>query len=111
MTTVIQLHPNRLWEEITSRIPVLLLDVRNPQDTIEEAIEGPAVTRIAIPYYEFLEETRSLLSKLPGNRELTVVCCKGNASQWVSGHLAERGFTVRNLVGGMAGWKCLRMPT
>ncbi len=75
-------------------------------DYEEWRIDGENVTSINIPYFEFLEDDidEDVLEQIPDDREVTVLCAKGGASEFVAGTLAERGYDVNHLEDGMNGW-------
>ncbi len=95
-----------LLEEIDAGREVTILDTRMKNDFEEWQIEGDSVESINVPYFEFLDEeiADDVLKQVPDDRELTVVCAKGGASEYVAGALADRGYDVRHLKDGMNGW-------
>ena len=48
--------------------------------------------------------------ELPTDRLVVCVCRVGGRSLAVAGHLADRGFDVRNLTGGMQVWESSGRP-
>ena len=98
--------PEALKERIDAGEDVTLLDTRMASDYEEWRIDGENVTSINVPYYEFLDDEidDDVLDQIPSDRELTVLCAKGGASEYVAGTLAERGYTVDHLEDGMNGW-------
>ena len=109
MKHVLQIAAEELRQEIAEGREILLLDVRNLEQYEKERIEGPNIQSLHIPYFLFLEEKENDFPAIPKDREVTVVCCRGNSSQWVCQHLAEQGYTVRNLTGGMKCWNALQL--
>ncbi|MFC6614308.1 MBL fold metallo-hydrolase [Halopenitus salinus] len=100
------IHPESLRDRIEGGEDVTLLDARMSSDYEEWHIDGENVTSINVPYYEFLEEEidEEVLRRIPDDREVTVLCAKGGASEFVAGALAERGYDVNHLEDGMNGW-------
>jgi glyoxylase-like metal-dependent hydrolase (beta-lactamase superfamily II)/rhodanese-related sulfurtransferase len=98
--------PQALKDRIDAGEDVTLLDTRMASDYEEWRIDGENVTSINVPYYEFLDDEidDDVLDRIPGNEELTVLCAKGGASEYVAGTLAERGYDVDHLEDGMNGW-------
>jgi glyoxylase-like metal-dependent hydrolase (beta-lactamase superfamily II) len=98
--------PGTLYERIEAGEDVTLLDVRMASEYEEWRIEGPTVTSINVPYFEFLDDDidEDVLDQVPDDREVTVLCAKGGASEYVAGRLAERGYDVDHLEEGMNGW-------
>lgn len=74
-----------------------VLDVRK----VEEWAKGHIPGATHIP----LEALPLRVSELDPQREWIVVCRSGNRSAKACAFLAERGFRVRNLQGGMLAWK------
>jgi len=98
--------PETLKDRIDAGEDVTLLDARMQSDYDEWRIDGDNVTSINVPYFEFLEDDidEGVLERIPDDREVTVLCAKGGASEYVAGTLAERGYDVNHLEDGMNGW-------
>ncbi|WP_338739125.1 MBL fold metallo-hydrolase [Haloplanus salilacus] len=98
--------PESLKGRIDAGEDVTLLDVRMQLDYEEWRIDGENVTSINVPYFEFLDDDidEDVLGRIPDDREMTVLCAKGGASEYVAGTLAERGYDVDHLEDGMNGW-------
>ena len=86
------------WKALAAKgeTPVTL-DVRPPAAVAAGAIDGT----IRIP----LAELRSRLDALPRDREIWVHCAVGQTSYNAVRMLAQNGFKVRNLSGGMTTYK------
>jgi len=98
--------PETLKDRIDAGEDVTLLDARMQSDYEEWRIDGANVTSINVPYFEFLDDDidEDVLEQIPADREVTVLCAKGGASEYVAGTLAERGYDVDHLEDGMNGW-------
>ncbi|MUW15986.1 MBL fold metallo-hydrolase, partial [Halorubrum sp. CBA1125] len=98
--------PETLKDRLDAGEDITLLDSRMQSDYEEWRIGGANVTSINVPYFEFLEDDidEDVLEQIPGDREVTVLCAKGGASEYVAGTLAERGYDVNHLEDGMNGW-------
>ncbi|MEF8800709.1 MAG: MBL fold metallo-hydrolase [Halolamina sp.] len=98
--------PETLKDRIDTGEDVTLLDTRMSSDYEEWRIEGENVESINIPYFEFLDEEidDDVLDRIPADREVTVLCAKGGASEYVAGSLKELGYEVNHLEEGMNGW-------
>ncbi|MBX6378760.1 MAG: MBL fold metallo-hydrolase [Clostridia bacterium] len=95
---------------------IFLLDLRAPEEFHDWRIEGSRpLPALNVHYSAFLEDEEAVVDRLPRDRQITVLCAKGGASEYVAAALAERGFAVRHLVGGMQAWSELyavrRVPT
>ncbi len=78
----------------------LTLDVRTPTDVAAGAIPGT----VRIP----LGELRARLGELPRDREIWVHCRVGQTSYYAVRLLAQHGFKVRNLSGGITSYRMAR---
>ena len=98
--------PETLKDRIDAGEDITLLDTRMSSDYEEWRIDGENVTSINVPYFEFLDDEidEDVLERIPEDREVTVLCAKGGASEYVAGTLAERGYDVNHLEEGMNGW-------
>ncbi|MDQ2052091.1 MBL fold metallo-hydrolase [Natronolimnohabitans sp. A-GB9] len=98
--------PDELKGRIDADEEVTLLDARMESDYEEWRIDGENVESVNVPYFEFLEDEidDDVLARIPDDREVTVLCAKGGASEFVAGALKERGYDVNHLEDGMNGW-------
>jgi len=98
--------PESLKGRIDAGEDVTLLDARMQSDYEEWHIDGDSVESINVPYFEFLEDEldEDVLAQVPDDRDVTVLCAKGGASEFVAGTLAEEGYDVDHLEDGMNGW-------
>ncbi|WP_226007104.1 MBL fold metallo-hydrolase [Natrinema salinisoli] len=98
--------PETLKDRIDAGEEITLLDARMSSDYEEWRIDGETVESINVPYFEFLDDEidEDVLERIPDEREVTVLCAKGGASEYVAGTLAERGYDVNHLENGMNGW-------
>ncbi|RQG87984.1 MBL fold metallo-hydrolase [Natrarchaeobius halalkaliphilus] len=98
--------PTELKARIDAGEDVALLDSRMGSDYEEWRIDGPTVESINVPYFEFLDEEidDDVLVRIPDDTEITVLCAKGGASEFVAGSLKECGYDVHHLEDGMNGW-------
>ena len=104
--TVETVAPATLKERVDAGDRVTLLDARMAGDYEEWHIDGDTVESINVPYFEFLDDDvdDAVFDRIPDDREVTVVCAKGGASEFVAGTLADRGYEVNHLEDGMNGW-------
>ncbi|QZA33670.1 MBL fold metallo-hydrolase [Hydrogenibacillus sp. N12] len=105
MAEWMRLQPAELAQKLGTDEPVFLIDVRsNPKDVQDWHIEHRNVEFRHFPAALFLEEASEAYAELPKDREIHVVCAKGLTSAEVARRLAERGYQVAELVGGMEAW-------
>ncbi len=98
--------PAELKGRIDAGEDVVLLDARMESDYEEWSIDGETVESINVPYFNFLDEDvdDEILARVPDDREVTVLCAKGGASEFVAGSLKAEGYDVNHLEDGMNGW-------
>ncbi|QFK71724.1 MBL fold metallo-hydrolase [Pradoshia sp. D12] len=83
---------------------LFILDVRNQDAFKDWKIEAKSFEYMNIPYFELLDGVEEILSKIPVNKEVLVVCAKEGSSVMVAEMLAEAGRPVAYLEGGMKAW-------
>jgi len=95
-----------LKDRIDAGEDITLLDTRMQSDYDEWRIDGETVTSINVPYFHFLDDDidEDLIADVPADREVTVLCAKGGASEYVAGRHVELGYDVNHLDDGMNGW-------
>ncbi|MFC7073503.1 MBL fold metallo-hydrolase [Halovenus rubra] len=98
--------PAVLKDRIDTGEAITLLDARMESEYKEWRIDGSTVDSINIPYFKFLEDDidSDVFGQIPKDREVTVLCAKGGASEFVGGTLVEHGYDVNHLEDGMNGW-------
>lgn len=104
-----EITPAELLAELEAGKELFILDLRNADEFAQwkvEAIKGTVET-LNIPYFEFLEDEDTNVARLPQNREITLICAKGGASEYVAEMLESRGYSARNVKGGMQEWAVL----
>ena len=102
-------EPAALAEALAAGEPVRLLDVRDRDEVDQWRIEGASMTFTQTPYAKFMaaqvrDEVGDLAAEVAGEGPVTVVCGRGEASDYVAGVLTAAGVEARNLAGGMDAW-------
>ena len=87
---------------IDSKQPLVILDVRQPEEFRSGHISGAKL----IP----LNELARRMGELPSNTEILCVCRSGSRSGAAASQLARAGFNALNLRGGMIGWQRAGYP-
>jgi rhodanese-related sulfurtransferase len=95
-STVKSVSPEQLNEKMRRGDDFYLLDVRTPGENAASAIPGSHL----IP----LQEVGYRMQELPKNKEIVAYCRVGNRSAYVSAFLAQQGYNVKNLEGGILQW-------
>jgi glyoxylase-like metal-dependent hydrolase (beta-lactamase superfamily II)/rhodanese-related sulfurtransferase len=100
------IEPETLKQRIDDGESVTLLDVRTESDYEEWHIEGESVETINVPYYGFLDDEISddVFESIPDEETVTVICAKGEASEFIAGYLLDRGYDAESVARGMNGW-------
>ncbi|MED1412261.1 MULTISPECIES: MBL fold metallo-hydrolase [Bacillus] len=84
---------------------LFILDVRNEADYENWKIEGKEVTSMNVPYFDLLEGIDHIVSELPKDKDVLVVCAKEGSSIFVAEQLTEAGLeNIYYLAGGMKAW-------
>lgn len=87
-----------LAEQLSSAVPPLLIDVRNPAEWEQCRIESS----VNIPLGQLLAR----LGSLPAQRTITVHCASGYRSAIAASLICRAGFSeVNDLAGGLAAWQ------
>ncbi len=85
---------------IANKDSVVTVDVRTPSEYAEGHIAGALL--IDIKGSSFMEEA---LKQLPKEKTIAVYCRSGRRSANAAGKLADKGYKVVNLDGGIMAWK------
>jgi len=88
--------PRELTEALESGQSLQVLDVREPYEHAVDALPGA----VNIP----LDQLRSRIGELDAARETVVYDGNGQKAYWAARILAQRGFGVRSLTGGLVVW-------
>ena len=97
--------PETLFERIDSGKDVFILDVRSEDNFEEWHVDGENVEIVNYPYFELLDGvSEALLTELPEDEQITVLCAKGGSSEFVAESLEDEGHDVNHLEDGMKGW-------
>ena len=83
---------------------LFILDVRNTDAFDDWKIEGRKFEYLNMPYFELLDGVEGILTKIPTNKDVLVVCAKEGSSLMVAEMLADAGRSVGYLAGGMKTW-------
>lgn len=103
-TAVKNIAPVELQEKLDNKQPVLVLDVRQPE---EYARDGHIKGARLMP----LGSLRNRLSELPLDTPIVVVCRSGARSRSACELLQMQGFEdITNMGGGMIAWKRAQLP-
>ncbi|HIP82362.1 MAG TPA: MBL fold metallo-hydrolase [Desulfocapsa sulfexigens] len=101
-----------LFQWLTDKEDILVLDVRNQKDFSRFQVESPyPFNMLNIPYYDFMEIEDASVAKVPKERAVRIVCAKEGSAKYVGEILVKHGFEdVRYLTGGIKTWGNLLVP-
>ncbi|MDN3427606.1 MBL fold metallo-hydrolase [Microbacterium sp. APC 3898] len=102
--TVKAMKASEAAKKIVNNEPFFILDVRNGDAFADWKIEGRNVQYLNTPYFDLLDGVEEVVSELPTDRDILVVCAKEGSSVMVAEMLSEEGIDVAYLEGGMKAW-------
>lgn len=106
----------QLQAEIDAGRDLFLVDLRNEDEFARWKVEGRhPVPTLNLPYFSIDEDDPAAMARvveaLPRDRELTLICAQGLATDYVAGLLRGYGFNaLRQVVGGMQAYADLYVP-
>ncbi|MBU0947049.1 MAG: MBL fold metallo-hydrolase [Proteobacteria bacterium] len=101
-----------LFQWLTNKEDILVLDVRNNKDFSRFQVESPyPFDMINVSYYDFMEIEEESVAKVAQDRAIRIVCAKEGSAKYVGEILVKYGFAdVRYLSGGIKTWGNLLVP-
>ena len=106
MSSLKSYSANDLFEFLSNREEMFILDVRNEEDFERFNVEGPYPFEMAnVPYFDFMEEEDASVEKVSRDQPIKVVCAKEGSAKYVGEILVNHGFSdVAYLTGGIKTW-------
>lgn len=102
-----ELPAQALLDRLEAGEAVTVLDTRRPADFEAWTLTHPNVTNVNVPFTAFLTDDGEPAEAVPDGvpeGPLVTCCAKGISSRFVGKFLAEAGWDVEALEGGMRGW-------
>ncbi|MGD8241814.1 MAG: MBL fold metallo-hydrolase [Desulfobacterales bacterium] len=101
-----------LFDWLTQREDILLLDVRNDVEFSRFQVEGPyPFDMVNVPYMEFIEMEDESVARVPRGKRVRIVCAKEGSSKYVGEILVNHGFeNVAHMQVGIKAWGNLLVP-
>lgn len=93
------MNPRQLLDQ---KHRVQIIDVRDPDEWAGGHIEGA--------HHIPMDDVQARLGEIDRLKPVVTVCRSGARSGQVAAYLAQAGFTVDNLDGGMSAWKRQGLP-
>lgn len=99
------IEPNELYRRIENEDDLFLFDIRAESEYNEWNISSNNTESFNYPYYNMLDDIPDeVVSKLPTNKDIIVICAKGKSSEMIADKLVTNGYSAVNLKNGMNGW-------
>ncbi|MFC3212180.1 MBL fold metallo-hydrolase [Planomicrobium okeanokoites] len=102
--TVKAMTAKEVARKVIENQPLFILDVRNGDAFADWKIEGGNIQYLNTPYFDLLDGVEEVVSELPKDRDILVVCAKEGSSVMVAEMLDEEGVDAAYLEGGMKAW-------
>jgi len=101
-----------LFQWLTDRVDMVVVDVRNSKDFNRFHVESPfPFSLLNVSYFDFMEMEEEAVARIPKNRCIRIVCAKEGSAQYVAEILDRHGFAdVGYLTGGIKTWGNLLVP-
>ncbi|MBV5318783.1 MAG: MBL fold metallo-hydrolase [Desulfobulbaceae bacterium] len=101
-----------LFQWLTDRTEMVVVDVRNDKDFGRFHVEGPfPFSLLNVSYYDFMEMEEEAVAQVPRNCSIRIVCAKEGSARYVAEILERHGFKdVGYLAGGIKTWGNLLVP-
>lgn len=101
-----------LFNWLTNREDIIVLDVRNDKDFKRFHVESPYPFELMnISYYDFMEIEDECVARIPKGKNIRIVCAKEGSAKYVAEILDKHGFEdVGYLTGGIKTWGNLLVP-
>ncbi|WP_136797656.1 MBL fold metallo-hydrolase [Desulfosediminicola ganghwensis] len=101
-----------LFDWLTARKELVVLDVRNSTDFQRFQIESPyPFEMLNISYFDFMEIEEECVARLPRDKQILIVCAKEGSAKFVADLLEKNGFRdIGYLQDGIKSWGNLLVP-
>ena len=82
-----------LFKILINQNKMILLDVRNKEDSKRINIESPFPFKFKnIPYFDFIENEKMTVEKIPRGIPIKIICAKEGSANFVADILIKYGF-------------------
>jgi len=101
-----------LFNWLTDKEDIIVLDVRNDKDFKRFQVESPyPFSMLNVSYYDFMELEEISVARVPRGKKIRIVCAKEGSAKYVAEILDKHGFQdVGYLTGGIKTWGNLLVP-
>lgn len=94
---VAEILPKEVSEKVRQGKAQSIIDVREHEEVAQGKVPGA--------YHIPLGELEDRLNEIDSEKEHIMVCRSGSRSEKASEFLQDKGYKVKNMVGGMLNWK------
>ncbi|WP_342599916.1 MBL fold metallo-hydrolase [Psychrobacillus sp. FSL H8-0483] len=102
--SVITWTAEKVAQKVIKNEELFILDVRNADAFADWKIDGHKFEYLNIPYFELLDGVEEILTQIPTEKDVLVVCAKEGSSIMVAEMLSDEGRDAAYLQGGMKSW-------
>ncbi|MDQ0158408.1 MBL fold metallo-hydrolase [Alkalibacillus salilacus] len=96
---------DELAKKVVNQKDILLLDVRKEEDYQDWKVESDSFNYLNKPYFDLMDGVESIKDDIPEDKDVAVICAKGNSSKMVAEQLVDEGFdNIYSVEGGMRAW-------
>ncbi len=100
-----------LFQWLTNREDIVVVDVRNEKDFSHFHVESPFPFVLHnISYYEFMEDEAASVARIAPGSRVRIVCAKEGSAKYVAEIFDKFGYDVGYLTGGIKTWGNLLVP-
>ena len=109
---IFKYQANELFNWLTSKEDIVVLDVRNQKDFGRFQVESPYPFEMTnVSYYDYMEIEDESVAKVPAGRKIRIVCAKEGSAKYVAEILEKHGYDdVGYLTGGIKTWGNMMVP-
>ena len=110
--SIFKYSADELYDWLTSKTDMVVLDVRNKVDFGRFKVESPyPFTLQNISYFDFMEIEDECVAQIEKGKPIRVVCAQEGSAKFVAEILGKHGFTdIGYLAGGIKSWGNLLVP-
>ena len=94
-----EITSEEIYENIQNKVPLLILDLRAPENYMAGHIEGSANAKCTS-----MQQKQAIMSKLPMDQKIILIDDDGNEASQNANMLARFGFDAHYLKNGIKHW-------
>src|SRR3970040_3147713 len=94
-----EITSEEIYEDIQNKVPLLILDLRSPENYMAGHIEGSANAKCVN-----MQQKQAVISRLPRDQKIILIDDDGNEASQNSNMLVRFGFDAHYLKNGIKSW-------